>query len=70
VSSGPQRRSAARVRYLASLPERGLRALSATVFGTAHEAAQLALPRFVRRSRFYEVTAKNALRIAVELVGG
>jgi hypothetical protein len=29
----------------------------------------VALPRFVRRSRLYEATAKNALRIAVELVG-
>jgi hypothetical protein len=27
------------------------------------------LPRFFRRSRFYEATAKNLLRIAIELVG-
>jgi hypothetical protein len=59
-----------RARYAASLPERGIRALSATVFGAAQETAQLVLPRMVRRSRFYEVTAKNALRIAIELVGG
>jgi hypothetical protein len=30
----------------------------------------LTLPRFVRRSRFYEATAKNLLRLAIELVGG
>lgn len=35
-----------------------------------HETAQLLLPRLVRRSRLYEVTAKNLLRIAIELVGG
>ena len=35
-----------------------------------HETAQLVLPRLVRRSRLYEATAKNALRIAIELVGG
>ncbi len=59
-----------RLRYAISLPERGVRALAAGLFGTVHETAQLALPRMVRRSRFYEVTAKNALRIAIELVGG
>lgn len=56
--------------YLLSLPERGLRALSAGIFGGVHETAQLVLPRLVRRSRLYEVTAKNLLRIAIELVGG
>jgi aconitate hydratase len=38
--------------------------------GTVHETAQLVLPRLVRSSRLYEATAKNLLRIAVELVGG
>ncbi len=28
------------------------------------------MPRFVRRSRLYEATAKNLLRVAIELVGG
>lgn len=55
--------------YLVTLPERALRAVFAGVGGTIHETAQLMLPRFVRRSRLYEATAKNALRIAVELVG-
>ncbi len=57
-------------RYALSVPERTLRALFAGVGGAVQETAQLTLPRFVRRSRLYEASAKNALRIAVELVGG
>ena len=34
-----------------------------------HETAEVVLPRFARRSRLYEATAKNMLRIAIELVG-
>jgi len=59
-----------RLWYLASFPERLIRALSAALFGGVHETAQLVLPRLVRRSRLYDVTAKNLLRIAIELVGG
>lgn len=59
-----------RLLFIASLPERAVRALSAGIFGGVHETAALLLPRFVRRSRLYEVTAKNLLRIAIELVGG
>ena len=59
-----------RLWYVASLPERAIRALSGGLFGGVHETAQLLLPRLVRRSRLYEVTAKNLLRIAIELVGG
>jgi hypothetical protein len=57
-------------RYALSFPERAVRAAAATLAGSVHETGQLLLPRFVRRSRLYEVTAKNALRIAIELVGG
>jgi aconitate hydratase len=57
-------------RFLVSLPERVVRAVAALVGGTVHETAQLLLPRLVRRSRLYEATAKNLLRITVELVGG
>ena len=35
-----------------------------------HETFELTLPRLVRRSRFYEATAKNLLRVVIELVGG
>ncbi len=57
-------------RFLLSLPERALRALAAATGGAVHETAQLVLPRLVRSSRLYEATAKNLLRITVELVGG
>jgi hypothetical protein len=56
--------------FLLSLPERVLRSLAASVGGLVHETAALVLPRFVRRSRFYEATAKNLLRLTIELVGG
>jgi hypothetical protein len=57
-------------RYVVSVPERILRAVAAALGGTIHETAELVLPRLVRKSRFYEATAKNLLRITVELVGG
>lgn len=57
-------------RFVLSLPERLVRAVAATLGGTIHETAELILPRLVRKSRFYEATAKNLLRITVELVGG
>ena len=57
-------------RFLLSLPERIFRAVAAAAGGALHETAELVLPRLVRRSRLYEATAKNLLRITVELVGG
>jgi hypothetical protein len=59
-----------RAAYLLSLPERGVRAIAATAGGALYEMAHLLLPRLVRQSRFYEATARNALRIAIELLGG
>ena len=47
-----------------------MRAGAAGLGGTLHESFELTLPRFVRRSRLYEVTAKNLLRVMIELVGG
>ena len=55
--------------FLVSLPERAVRALAAVVGGAVHETAEVVLPRMARRSRLYEATAKNMLRIAIELVG-
>jgi len=55
---------------VASLPERLIRTVAAALGGTIQETAQLVLPRLVRNSRLYEATAKNVLRITVELVGG
>jgi hypothetical protein len=59
-----------RLRFAVSLPERALRAAVASLGGVLQESAQVLLPRLVRNSRFYEATAKNALRIAIEAVGG
>jgi hypothetical protein len=56
--------------FAASLPERVVRAGAAVLGGTAHETAELLLPRIARRSRLYEASAKNLLRILVEGVGG
>ena len=61
---------AGRVAFLASLPERAVRSFFALVGGSVHETAELVLPRLVRRSRLYEATAKNLLRVSIELVGG
>ena len=58
------------VRFLVSVPERLVRTVASLVGGTVHETAELVLPRLIRRSRLYEATAKNLLRITVELVGG
>jgi hypothetical protein len=60
---------AGRTAFLVSLPERIVRSLVGTVGGALHETAEMVLPRFARRSRLYEATAKNLLRIAIELVG-
>jgi hypothetical protein len=59
-----------RGRRFVALPERIVRAAAAVLGGAVHETAQVVLPRFVRQSRFYEATAKNVLRITIELVGG
>src|SRR5262245_51671454 len=56
-------------RYLASIPERLVRSVAAVVGGTVHETAQLIVPRLMRQSRLYEVSAKNLLRILVEGLG-
>jgi hypothetical protein len=53
-----------------SLPERLIRTLVGSAAGLVYESAQVLLPRLVRRSRLYEATAKNLLRISIELVGG
>jgi hypothetical protein len=58
------------LRYAVSLPERVVRSLFAALGGLLHESAEVLLPRLARRSRLYEATAKNALRIAIELIGG
>ncbi|MBA3380342.1 MAG: hypothetical protein H0T97_00550, partial [Actinobacteria bacterium] len=58
------------IAYVLALPERLVRAVAAAGGGAIHETTELVLPRLIRRSRLYEATAKNLLRITVELVGG
>ncbi len=55
--------------FAASIPERIVRAAAAVLGGTVHESAELILPRLARRSRLYEASAKNLLRIMIEGVG-
>jgi hypothetical protein len=59
-----------RARRHVALPERVVRSAAAILGGAVHETAQVVMPRFVRQSRVYEATAKNVLRITIELVGG
>jgi hypothetical protein len=59
-----------RGQFVLSLPERIVRSIGAVLGGAVHETAALVLPRVVRRSRLYEATAKNLLRVVIELVGG
>ena len=61
---------AGRIAFLLSVPERAVRSVFALVGGGVHETAEVVLPRLVRRSRLYEATAKNLLRVAIEVVGG
>jgi hypothetical protein len=56
--------------YLASLPERAVRAAAAGVGGLVYETSEVALPSFVRRSKLYEATVGRMIRIVVEMVGG
>lgn len=56
--------------FLVSLPERLARAVAAVLGGALHETFELTLPRVVRGSRLYEATARNLLRVTIELVGG
>jgi len=56
--------------YLASLPERSARALTAISAGFIHETASLLLPRGVRTSKLYQATVGRLLRILIEGVGG
>lgn len=56
--------------FLLSVPERVVRSVAALLGGVVHETFALALPRIVRSSRLYEATAKNLLRVTIELVGG
>ena len=56
--------------YAISLPERAIRAFAASAGGLIYEATEFLLPGWLRRSRFYQGTVADLLRIVIELVGG
>ena len=56
-------------KYILSLPERLVRALAASLGGLLYETTNLALPRWIRRTRLYQVLVYRSLRLAVEFVG-
>jgi len=56
-------------KYLLSLPERLARALAASLGGLLYETANVALPRWVRRSRLYQALVYRTLRLTIEFVG-
>lgn len=55
--------------YLASLPERTLRAGAAVAGGLLAETANLVVPDSLRRSKLYQVTIDRFLRIVIEFIG-
>jgi hypothetical protein len=55
--------------YALSLPERTLRAAAAGLAGLLYEAAQVALPAWLRRTRLYRPIVVVALRNDIELAG-
>ena len=61
---------APRLAFLVSLPERLVRTIAALLGGASTRPASSLLPRIVRSSRLYEATARNLLRVTIELVGG
>jgi hypothetical protein len=56
-------------RYVASLPERMVRAGAAVAGGTLYETSQIAVPRAIRDSKLYQATVARLLRIIIEWVG-
>lgn len=56
-------------RYLASLPERSVRAGAALTGGLVKETAEVAVPDVVRRSKLYQATIDRLVRIMVEGIG-
>ena len=64
------RRKRSPASFVASVPERAVRATAATVGGAVYQTTEVLLPRWFRRSKLYQATVARVLRITVELVGG
>ena len=55
--------------WIASLPERVVRSLSALAGGLLRETGEVAIPARLRRTRLYRALAENTLRFLIEQVG-
>ncbi|WP_031497736.1 hypothetical protein [Bryobacter aggregatus] len=63
------KKSAKAGRYLLSLPERSLRALTALAAGLLREGSEITLPPALRRTRLYQSLVEQTLRFLIEKVG-
>jgi hypothetical protein len=55
--------------FLLSLPERGLRSMTALAGGLLHELGEVAIPKTLRRSQLYHNLVDATLRFLIEQVG-
>src|SRR5262245_40313473 len=55
--------------YLLSLPERGVRSVSALVGGLLREVGEVSIPRTIRQSQLYLNLVEGTLRFLIEQVG-
>ena len=55
--------------FLLSLPERGVRSVSALAAGLFREVGEVSIPQTIRRSRLYENLVEATLRFLIEQVG-
>lgn len=69
MGRGRLRRMPLRPAYIASLPERVIRSLSALSGGMLREAGNFVLPERVRRTTLYKTMVDVALRFLIEQVG-
>ena len=56
--------------YLLSLPERGVRSVTALAGGLLHEFGEVSVPQTIRRSQLYQNLVDATLRYLIEQVGG
>src|SRR5262245_42512025 len=55
--------------FLLSLPERGLRSVTALASGVLRELGELSIPQTIRRSQLYRNIVEATLRLLIEQVG-
>ena len=55
--------------FLLSLPERGLRSVTALAGGVLRELGEVSIPQTIRRSQLYRNLVEATLRFLIEQVG-